>query len=155
MVHDWIDVHRPVLVVEDNQDDFDTVVQAASRAHVYNRMVHAADADAAQRILANEPGGTFALMLLDHNLPGQDGLTFLRCIRGDPLLAKLPTVIYTTSGNPRDRDAFYDAGANAYHVKEVQYGACLRTLEDIFQYWLNRVALPGVSTDPFRARRLV
>jgi CheY-like chemotaxis protein len=82
-------------------------------------------------------------MLLDFNLAGLDGLALLRHVRGDPVLAALPVVVFTTSVNPRDRDAFYAAGANAYHVKSVRYDICLQTLETIFDYWLNRVALPG------------
>ena len=46
----------PVPVVEDCDDDFDTVVEATGRAHVLNRLVRAADADAdadtAQGLLA-------------------------------------------------------------------------------------------------------
>jgi hypothetical protein len=50
--------------------------------------------------------------------------------------------VFTTSVNPRDRDAFHAAGANAYHVKTVRYDACLLTLETIFDDWLRRVAGP-------------
>ena len=135
----------PVLVVEDCIDDFDTVVEAAARAGVGNRLVHAVDADGAQRLLAGDAAGGFAFMLLDQNLPGTDGLSFLKQLRRDPLLNRLPTVILTTSDNPRDRDAFYDAGANAYHVKAVNYLDSLRTLEQIFGYWLNSAALPDMT----------
>ena len=141
---------RPVLVVEDCADDFNTVVEAAARAGVGNRLVHAVDAGGAQRLLdgeaagktAGQAAGGFAFMLLDQNLPGTDGLSFLRQLRRGPLLSRLPTVILTSCGNPRDRDAFYDAGANAYHVKAVHYLDCLRTLEQIFGYWLNSTVLP-------------
>ena len=136
---------RPVLVVEDCADDFDTVVEAAARAGVGNRLVHAVDADGAQRLLGGEAAGGFAFMLLDQNLPGTDGLSFLKQLRRDPLLSRLPTVILTSCGNPRDRDAFYDAGANAYHVKAVHYLDSLRTLEQIFGYWLNSAALPDMT----------
>ncbi len=138
---------RPVLVVEDSADDFDTVVVAAQRARVANRLVHAADADAAARLFGQEPAGSFAFVLLDYNLPGVDGLVFLRRMR-EGLQARLPAVILTTSVNPCDRDAFYKAGANAYHLKQVQYSECLRTLEAIFNYWLHRVALPGHAPLP-------
>jgi two-component system, chemotaxis family, chemotaxis protein CheY len=133
---------RPVLVVEDSDEDFDTVAEAAQRSGVPNAMVHAVDAEDALRRLAGGAPGAFAFMLLDYNLTGLDGLTLLRHVRGDPRLVALPVVVFTTSVNPRDRDAFYAAGANAYHVKSVRYDACLQTLEAIFDYWLNRVTLP-------------
>ena len=136
---------RPVLVVEDSDDDFDSVVDAAARAKVRNRLVRAATADSARDLLAQQPAGSFAFMLLDYNLPGTDGLVLLGHIRRDPLLAQLPAVVYTTSVNPHDRDAFYRAGANSVHVKDVQYSDCLRTLESIFKQWLNRGAVPDAA----------
>lgn len=143
MSHDRMEVDsRPVLVVEDSDDDFDTVVEAATRARVGNRLIRAADAEMARSLLARDAAGSFAFMLLDYNLPGLDGLAFLEIVRRDPALAALPAVIYTTSVNPRDRDVFLRAGASAFHLKSVQHTDCLRTLESIFDHWLTRAAPP-------------
>lgn len=133
---------RAVLIVEDSDDDFDTVLEAATRARVSHRLIRAADAEAAQSLLTRDAVGAFAFMLLDYNLPGLDGLAFLSTVRRDPALAALPVVIYTTSVNPRDRDAFLLAGANAFHPKSVQHADCLRTLESIFEHWLIRAVPP-------------
>lgn len=134
---------RAVLVVEDSADDFDTVVEAAGRARIPNRLVRAVDADAATLRLNADARDGFAFMLLDYNLPGADGLSLLQDLRTQPRWRRLPVVVYTTSVNPRDRDAFYAAGANAYHVKTMRYVACLQSLEGIFAYWLGRVSLPA------------
>ena len=134
---------RPVLVVEDSADDFDTVVKAAKLANVRNSLVHAEDADVAQRLLTSAPASTFAFMLLDFDLPGMDGLSLLDRVRRDTALADLSVVVFTASINPRDREAFCAAGASAFHVKSVQHADCLHTLESIFTHWLNRPALPN------------
>ena len=133
---------RPVLVVEDSDDDFDTVVAAAARAKVGNRLIRVADADVARRLLATDAASRFAFMLLDYNLRGLDGLAFLDQIRRDGSLAGLPVVVFTTSVNPRDRAVFFAAGASAFHVKSVQYTDCLDTLESIFGHWLHRAPAP-------------
>ena len=139
----WLDAdRRPVLVVEDSDDDFDTIMDAAMQAGVANLLVRAVDADGAARLLSQRLPDDFAFMLLDYKLPGRDGLSLLRQLRGDPQFAKLPTVVFTTSTNPLDREVFYDSGANAYHFKKMQYSECLLTLESIFDYWLNHVVLP-------------
>jgi CheY-like chemotaxis protein len=127
------------LVIEDSEDDFDTVEMAASRLAPPPQLVHAPDADAAARALER---AAFSLVLLDINLPGTSGEALLGDIRRAPGTQLLPVVVYTTSVNPRDRDACYAAGANAYHEKCVRFDTCLETLEGIFRYWLTRVELP-------------
>ena len=144
---------RRVLVVEDCDDDFDTVVIAAARANVPNVLVRAADAEAAQRLLKVDLAGSFAFMLLDHNLWGLDGLALLDQVRRDGSLAGLPVVVFTTSVNPRDRDVFFDAGASAFHVKSVQYTDCLHTLQSIFGQWLNRAPRQTDAAAPLPTRR--
>jgi two-component system, chemotaxis family, chemotaxis protein CheY len=139
---------RPVLVVEDSTDDFDTVVEAARLARIRNRLVHAPSADAARQVLAAARHIPFAFVLLDCSLPGEDGLTLLQDLRRDPATVLLPVVVFTASVNPRDRNAFYAAGANAYHVKRVQFEDCLSTVQDIFRYWLQHVVLPDPQPDP-------
>ncbi|MBC7514163.1 MAG: response regulator [Herminiimonas sp.] len=134
---------RPVLVVEDTEDDYETVVEAARRARVENQLVHAADASTAARLLYGAPADTFAFVLLDYNLPGVDGLEFLDELRRHPVHRRLPVVIFTASVNARDRAAFHVAGASAYHVKVMQFDRCLGMLQDIFDRWLTPRAPPG------------
>jgi light-regulated signal transduction histidine kinase (bacteriophytochrome) len=52
-------------------------------------------------------------------------------------------VVLTTSANPRDLHFCYASGANAYHVKPVQYREHLEILEHIFTYWLKNAVLPN------------
>lgn len=133
---------RPILVVEDSDEDFDTVVVAARRGQVRNRLVQARSADEARGFLAAHAVNPFAFVLLDCSLPGEDGLSLLHDLRGGATNALLPVVVFTASVNPRDRDAFYAAGANAYHVKKVGFEDCLTSLQQIFRYWLSDATLP-------------
>lgn len=127
---------RAVLVVEDSDDDFDTVLAAARLGRVGNPLLRAIDADSAEAMLMQPPPGGYAFMLLDCNLPGRDGLSLLRQMRREPAPSALPVVVFTSSANPRDRQAFDAAGANSYHVKPLQYPDGLRTLQAIFERWL-------------------
>lgn len=136
----------PILVVDDSDEDVDTVSIAARRANIGNLLVHARDADEARRLLFATPQVAYAFMLLDCSLPGEDGLTLLEEVRRDAHHHTLPVIVLTASINPRDRDAFYAAGANAYHVKLVNFGDGLANLESLFCYWLTHVVLPCADT---------
>lgn len=146
---------RPILVVEDSEEDYDTVLEATRRGGFPNRVVRAASAEEAQRLLPADGTSAepFAFVLLDQNLPGLSGVDFLRGLRGSSAHRTVPVVVYTTSTNPRDRDVCYDAGANAYHVKAVQFDQCLQTLSEVFDYWLRWTVLPEAPAAAETARR--
>jgi len=70
------------------------------------------DTAAADRALDSEP---FELALLDLGLPGGDGLTLLKALRGRG--SALPVLIITARDAVADRVAGLDAGADDYLVK--------------------------------------
>ena len=135
-----------VLVVENSDEDFATVLEAARAAGLPHEIRRAASGDECLRLLGDNERARRAnprLVLLDLNAPQGDGRETLRSIRQNQRLRTLPLVVLSTSSNPRDVEYCYAAGANAYHTKPVDYPAHLKTLRDIFDYWLNRVALPA------------
>lgn len=131
-----------ILVIDDSDDDFDTVVIAAKRAKVGNPLVHVRNVTEARQLFSQLSTATYAFVFLDCNLPGEDGLTLLEELRQHPQHCTLPIIVLTASINPRDRNAFYAAGANAYHVKLVNFAEGLANLENVFHYWLTQVVLP-------------
>lgn len=139
-----------ILVIEDNDEDFETAVEAARRAGIGNPLHRATCGDSGLRmlqacVLARNP--LPALVLLDLNTPADDGREALGQIKQDNRLRVIPTVILSTSANPRDVDFCYANHANAYHVKPVSHPAHLKILQDIFNYWLVD-ALPPVAQTP-------
>jgi CheY-like chemotaxis protein len=137
-----------LLVVEDSDEDFATVLEAARAAGLPHEIRRAASGDECLRLLGdNEREGSAnpSLVLLDLNTPQGDGRDALRSIRQNERLRALPLVVLSTSGNPRDVEYCYAAGANAYHLKPVNYPEHLRTLRSIFDYWLAGVVLPAAN----------
>jgi CheY-like chemotaxis protein len=133
-----------VLVLEDSDDDFDTLESAYRRAGMRNRLQRAVNGEECLDLLQRRDAERLhpSLVLLDLNTPGMDGRQALAAIRADPALRSVPVVILSTSTNPRDVAYCYAHGANAYHVKLVRYAEHLQLLADIFSYWLTVVTLP-------------
>ena len=133
-----------LLVVEDSDEDFDTVLEAARRAGLLNEIRRATSGDECLRMLKecerDQLGGP-ALVLLDLNTPQGDGREALGSIRQNERLSGLPLVVLSTSANQRDLEFCYASGANAYHMKPVNYPAHLQLLQQIFDYWLTNVVL--------------
>lgn len=136
-----------VPVLEDSDEDFDTLVQAAKQAKLSNDLHRATNGADCLALLRGETGARLqpGIVLLDLNTPGMDGREALTAIRTDPSLRSVPVVVLSTSSNPRDVDYCYAQGANAYHVKPVRYDQHLDLLNEIFTYWLQGVALPGAA----------
>jgi two-component system, chemotaxis family, sensor kinase CheA len=59
----------------------------------------------------------YALFLVDVEMPGMDGFSFIERTRSEPTLHDIPAVLVTSRSAPEDRQRGKDAGANAYIVK--------------------------------------
>lgn len=134
----------PILVVEDLDDDFETVADAARRAGVPNPLVRVASLAGARAALA---GADYSFVLLDVNLPDGPGTDLVRQLRSGREGRTVPVVVFSTSDSPRDRRDLYAAGANAYHAKALRHPENLRTLDDIFSYWLSSALLADRPTE--------
>jgi len=83
------------------------------------------------------------LMLLDLNLPFKDGREVLREIRADSRTSIMPVVIFTSSQNPDDVRALYEAGANSYVSKPGDLVEYQTLIETVFEFWLRAARVPS------------
>ena len=130
-----------VLLVEDSDEDAETVATAFARASD-NGTLHRVTGGEAGIAWLKQARSKPALVLMDLNTPGMDGRQALRFIKSDPALKEIPVVISSTSSSSQDRAFCYGAGANAYHVKPIRYPDHLQAVERLLQYWLSEVSLP-------------
>ena len=136
---------RHVLVVEDMEEDYQTIQDAAKHCGLPNSIRRAKSGDACLhqlRELADSHQALPAMVLLDLNTPQGDGREALIQIKQDARLRAIPLVVLSGSANPRDLDFCYANGVNAYHVKPVNHTLHLRVLQQIFGYWLGSVVSP-------------
>ncbi len=99
-----------ILIVEDEPAFADLVSEVIS-AEGY-RTSHVPDVPAARRLLEKD---TVVLIILDLMLPGKDGLTFCRELRGEGV--ETPVIMVTAKGDGFDRVLGLEMGADDYLPK--------------------------------------
>lgn len=138
-----------ILLVEDNPQDYEATVRAFRKAGLANDIRRCADGDEALDYLFRR--GSYedpakaprpSLILLDLNLPGVDGREVLAEVKADPDLRRIPVIVLTTSADPRDIEACYQAGANSYVQKPVGLDGFLRAIQRLKDYWFEIAILP-------------
>lgn len=135
-----------LLILEDSDDDFDTVMTAVRQANLTTEIRRAVTGDDCLRLMGewHDAGKEKpVLALLDLNTPQGDGRHALKMLRRDERFKMVPVVVLSTSSNPKDLELCYSEGANAYHLKSVDYPEHVRTVRTILEYWLTGVILPS------------
>jgi two-component system chemotaxis sensor kinase CheA len=74
----------------------------------------------------------YALFLVDVEMPGMDGFTFIERIRAEPHLHDIPAVLVTSRNSPADRQRGHDVGAQGFVVKsEFDQGVLLERIRTL------------------------
>jgi CheY-like chemotaxis protein len=126
---------KPILLIEDDDVDVMTVNRALRDSEVTNQLVSMGDGEEAIEYLRDESTERPGIILLDLNMPKMDGTEFLKTVKADNTLKKIPVVILTTSNSDRDVIESFELGAAGYMVKSVDYEKFVETIRAIDQYW--------------------
>jgi CheY-like chemotaxis protein len=138
-----------VLVIEDSDEDYEALrralVQSSVKMQLHRCMTGQSAIDYLEKSVLAESTPTIpmpALILLDLNLPGMNGHRVLQAIKQNPRLQHFPTVILTTSNNPKDVEACYRSGANGYVCKAMDWKEFKASMQTFVRYWLETIILP-------------
>jgi CheY-like chemotaxis protein len=103
-----------VLVIEDNPANMMLVVAVLERAGFRNRQ--ASSAEEARRLIETlNPD----IILMDIQLPGEDGLSLTRELKASPTTAHIPIIALTAHAMKGDEVQAIAAGCNAYIAKPI------------------------------------
>ncbi len=103
----------PILIIDDSPTTR-MLEQSILEAAGYETDVATSAEDALQKVR----GRTYGLFLVDVEMPGMDGFTFVERTRADPELRKIPAILVTSRNSPEDLRRGKDVGAYGYIVKE-------------------------------------
>jgi CheY-like chemotaxis protein len=82
---------HPILIVEDNAETRELL----QRVLAIRRHASIAVEDAREALDRLRAGEQVSLIILDIHLPGMDGRAFLRELKADPVLARIPVVTFS------------------------------------------------------------
>jgi CheY-like chemotaxis protein len=117
-----------ILIVEDNEKNL-KLVRDVLQYKGYQTIEAGTGEDGVR--LAKERGP--ALILMDIQLPGIDGITALGQLRADPATRAIPVIAVTASAMTQDRQKIMAAGFDGYQAKPIdvtQFVAAVREMLD-------------------------
>jgi two-component system chemotaxis sensor kinase CheA len=122
-------VRKPVLVVDDS---LTTRMLEQSILESAGYQVHAAVS--AEDGLEQARRQRYALFLVDVEMPGMDGFTFIEHTQADPVLRDVPAILVTSRSSPEDLRRGREVGARGYIVKsDFAQADFLRRVQELVQ----------------------
>lgn len=116
---------KRVLIVEDNEKNmklFRDVLQATG----YSTLEATTGEEAIELSLSQAP----ALVLMDVQLPGIDGVGALERLRQNERTASIPVLALTAQAMSGDRERLLEAGFDGYLAKPVDVGALIEAVRE-------------------------
>lgn len=141
-------VSMDILLVEDNPDHAE-LTRRALRNGSAHKVEWVKDGQEALDFLhrrgawATYSGGPPSVILLDIGLPKLNGHEVLRSVKSDERLRCIPVIMLSTSADPGDVARSYQAGANSYVIKALDFADFTGRVKAIKDYWANTNVSPG------------
>jgi CheY-like chemotaxis protein len=123
------------LLVDDDSVDAMTVKRALRDLRVANPLVHRTDGEEALKYLKSEGNGLPCMIFLDLNMPRMNGIEFLRVIKADDSLKKIPVIVLTASKQDNDKINSFELSVAGYMAKPTDYTKLVETIRTIDLYW--------------------
>lgn len=113
-----------ILIIEDNEANMRLARLLLENAGHSVRW--AADAESGLTLAREHQP---ALILMDIQLPGMDGLTATALLKHNPLTAHIPVIALTAMAMKEDREKTRLAGCDAYVIKPLRYKALYQVID--------------------------
>jgi CheY-like chemotaxis protein len=126
---------KPVLLLEDDRVDVLSVTRAFRELKIVNPLQVVGNGEEGLHYLTDGNNPKPCLILLDVNMPRMNGLEFLKRIKSDEELRRIPVIVLTTSKADQDMLESYRHGVAGYIVKPATYLQLVEVVRVIDLYW--------------------
>ena len=123
----------PILLAEDNDLNAEIAMTLLEEAGL--KVDRAADGIQCVSRIEKEPAGTYALILMDIQMPNMDGYKATETIRQlpDPKKAAIPIIAMTANAFEEDRKMALAKGMNGYIAKPIDPAKMLAAMQDVIE----------------------
>ncbi len=126
---------KPILLAEDDRVDVMTIERVFNDIKITNQLIVMPNGQEALDYLKNGDNRKPCLILLDLNMPKMNGLEFLKTIKENEALKRIPVIVFAVSKEDNNITKSFKLGAAGYMVKPVDYKKFIEIITVIHLYW--------------------
>ena len=126
---------KSILLVEDDEVDAIMTQRALNDLKVANKLVHKVNGQDALDYLRSQDNQKPCVILLDLNMPRMNGFEFLKIVKVDDALKRIPVVVLTTSDDDQNVVDSFNLHVAGYIVKPVDYKQFIEAMRTLDMYW--------------------
>jgi len=116
-----------ILVIDDDPELLEMIRLLLERRREHEAILSADGEDGIWKARRNPPD----LAIVDVMMPGMTGYEVCRRLREDPETASIPILVLTARGQPVDRNAALQAGADEHMAKPIAMADLMKQIEDM------------------------
>ncbi len=121
-----------VVLADDDKDDQEIFTEALTQTDIPANITTVDNGEELMDHLKDPAEPNPDIIFLDINMPAKGGKEVLEEIKSDNELKDIPTVMLSTSENPKDVEDTFNAGANLYVRKPYSFRNFVLLLKKIF-----------------------
>ena len=126
---------KPILLVDDDPADAMMVRRAFEDLKLTNPLIHSNNGKEALDYLRSGGNKKPCVILLDSNMPKMNGNEFLKVVKADDALKRVPVVTLTTCDDEQHIAENFELGVAGYIVKPLDYKKLVEAIRIIELYW--------------------
>src|SRR5437868_3400163 len=143
-----------ILLVEDDPNDVLLVKMAFQKSLPGVRVMVVTNGHEAVQYLKHE--GAYAdrnahpfpeFVLLDLKMPLMSGFELLRWIRAQPVIKRLPVIVFSSSLHEGDAALAYEEGANSFISKPTDFSKLVQMMKSLGEFWIRASKIPEASPE--------